>query len=109
MNLDREFNVLCRAMQRAGLPAVTSALDAMHLNTMAPHDRIRVYDELLVMAASYGHPDIVEYVLTHGNVHSDAFHRAASMAAESRDEAVTRLLERRSSGRVRGDRGPTLH
>ncbi|MBX7246316.1 MAG: hypothetical protein K1X53_12540 [Candidatus Sumerlaeaceae bacterium] len=99
MNCETELNTLRLAMQRAGLPAVRRTIDALHLQTMDTDLSMRIWDELLVMAVDYGHPDVATFALEQGKIHSEAYRRASTLAKAAQDEVLQRAIERRGTYR----------
>lgn len=100
MDTEKDLRTLRLAMQHPGVRAFSCTLDIMHVRALEPQLRMSILDELLVTAVSCGRADIARFVLEYGNIHADAYHRAAALAASRQDVVMIHALERRELSRV---------
>jgi hypothetical protein len=89
-------------MHRGGQHAVSHALDAICIRTMAPHERMHILDELLVMSAECGDTGVAQLALSMGGVHDEARHRAVMVATNHHDAPMVQLLKQPPTARMGG-------
>lgn len=100
MRIEFELEHLFRAMQRGGAQSVSRMLDSLHIQTWAPHDRVNLMSQLLVMAVEFNHFDTAELALSCSDVHQESMDRALKLAMQNQASALVGLLMRHSGSKV---------